>query len=51
MLDSYGKVASKRIIDNVPMIVENSIMNQLINKLREKIKFSDNELTYLMAEN
>eukprot|EP01038_Epipyxis_sp_PR26KG_P016092 gene16092-21861_t len=48
-LDAYGKVASKRIIDELPMLVR-EMLRLLQQKLQTELTFSDAELQDLLAE-
>ena len=41
ILESYGKVATKRIIDTIPMIIEKYIFVNLTSELRETITVND----------
>ena len=50
ILSAYGKVASKRIIDNIPMMIEMFMFEPLITKLKKKIKVTDVELENMMQE-
>lgn len=49
-LDAYGKVACKRIIDNVPMIAQD-MFKKLVPALQTALFFTDVELKKLMTEN
>lgn len=49
ILESYGKVSTKRMIDYVPMTIE-IMFSKLVNELRDSIKFTDSELASLMTE-
>eukprot|EP01038_Epipyxis_sp_PR26KG_P015387 gene15387-20750_t len=49
ILDAYGKVASKRIIDDLPMIIIDEI-SSFPQKLQEELTFSDVELQRYMEE-
>lgn len=49
ILNAYGKVASKRIIDDVPMIAI-AMFKGFLLKSRKEIKALDSELSSLMSE-
>ena len=49
-LTAYGKVAFKRVMDNVPMACE-SVLKSILPKVQNKFKtFTDRELASLLAE-
>jgi len=48
ILSAYGKVASKRIIDNIPMMIEMFMFEPLVEQLKKKIKVTDVELQNMM---
>jgi hypothetical protein len=49
ILDAYGKVAGKRIIDDVPMIAR-AMFEGFLKKFRQEMKALDSELSSLMSE-
>jgi hypothetical protein len=51
-LAAYGKVASKRVIDSVPMIIERHGIATIPDRLRQLFSFvTDTELRSIMVEN
>jgi hypothetical protein len=51
ILDAYGKLASKRIIDNVPMLVKDALVAPLPERLRRAAASpTDEDLRELLAE-
>ena len=49
ILDAYGKVASKRFIDEIPMIAKN-MFKAFFRNCRESITTTDSELEFFMHE-
>ena len=49
VLDAYGKVAAKRVMDEVPMIFRDQCL-QLMPQLDATLQFTDKELVALMQE-
>lgn len=49
ILDAYGKVASKRIIDEVPMIAK-ALFQEFIRGCRKEISATDAQLAQVMSE-
>ena len=50
ILDSYGKVASKRIIDQMPMLVRDMVKNLSSGLKRSLNKITDEELAVLVKD-
>jgi hypothetical protein len=49
-LDAYGKLASKRIIDDVPMLITTAMIKPLADGLRAGMCPTDAELRVLLEE-